>query len=90
MNLSKIIAMSSLAVLLVACGKSEPSKPAAVPSVEELAADPVRLRELRQQCKTDRPTMGDVLCNRSGRGDEPAFPATARCLIRRRRKPPKF
>ncbi|HPK33847.1 MAG TPA: entry exclusion lipoprotein TrbK, partial [Ottowia sp.] len=49
MNLSKIIAMSSLAVLLVACGKSEPSKPAAVPSVEELAADPVRLRELRQQ-----------------------------------------
>ncbi|MBS0436541.1 MAG: hypothetical protein JSR75_16910, partial [Proteobacteria bacterium] len=52
MNLSKIIAMSSLAVLLVACGKSEPSKPAAVPSVEELAADPVRLRELRQQCKT--------------------------------------
>jgi hypothetical protein len=32
--------------------------------VEELAANPERLKELRQQCKTDRPKLGDVLCNR--------------------------
>ena len=65
--------MSSLAVLLVACGKSEPSK-AAVMALEERLPDPVRLRELRQQCKTDRPTMGDVLYNQRWPGDEPAFP----------------
>jgi len=35
-----------------------------IPTVEELAANPERLKELRQQCKTDRPKLGDVLCNR--------------------------
>ncbi|MEE5092696.1 EexN family lipoprotein, partial [Xanthomonas euvesicatoria] len=55
-----------LAVMLSACGSSETPKQteADVPTVEELAANPERLKELRQQCKTDRPTMGDVLCNR--------------------------
>ncbi|HIE3983660.1 TPA: hypothetical protein ACXNHL_000380 [Serratia marcescens] len=32
--------------------------------MEELASNPERLRELRRQCKTERPAMGDVLCNR--------------------------
>jgi hypothetical protein len=53
-----------LVVALTACGPSEAPKQANVPTVEELAANPERLKELRQQCKTDRPTMGDVLCNR--------------------------
>ena len=53
-----------LVALLTACGPSETPKQANVPTVEELAADPVRLKELRQQCKTDRATLGDVLCNR--------------------------
>ncbi|HAS1000514.1 TPA: EexN family lipoprotein [Enterobacter cloacae] len=53
-----------LVLLLAACGPSETSEQAKVPTVEELAADPARLKELRQQCKTERPTMGDVLCNR--------------------------
>ena len=49
-----------LAIMLTACNPSEPPAPEAtdtanIPSVEELAADPDRLRELRQQCKTDRP-----------------------------------
>ena len=34
------------------------------PHFQGLVADPARLRELRRQCKTERPTMGDVLCNR--------------------------
>ncbi|CAM5509590.1 EexN family lipoprotein [Eoetvoesiella caeni] len=61
--------MKHLSVLLLvmglaACGQSEPPKPQPdAPTVEELAADPERLRELRRQCKTDRPHMGDVLCN---------------------------
>lgn len=58
-----------LASLLTACGQSEvaqkPADSAAnIPTVEELAANPERLKELRQQCKTDRPRMGDLLCNR--------------------------
>lgn len=53
-----------LAVLLAACGPSEAPKQANVPTVEELAADPARLKELRQQCKIDRATLGEVLCNR--------------------------
>ena len=54
-----------LVAALTACGPSDPPKQEAkVPTVEELAADPERLKELRRQCKTERPTMGDVLCNR--------------------------
>lgn len=58
-----------LVVALTGCGQSEtPQKAkgsdAGVPTVEQLAANPERLKELRQQCKTDRPKLGDVLCNR--------------------------
>ncbi|QNI00317.1 EexN family lipoprotein [Shewanella algae] len=77
-----------LIAMLTACNPSEPpdqeaTDAANVPSVDELAADPDRLKELRQQCKTDRPTLGDVLCNRVaeatrkrfyGDGDTPYTP----------------
>ena len=58
-----------LAAILTACGQSETPQKAIssepdIPTVEELAANPERLKELRQQCKTDRPKLGDVLCNR--------------------------
>ena len=54
-----------LVALLAACGPSEtPKKEVNVPTVEELAANPERLKELRRQCKTERPTMGELLCNR--------------------------
>ncbi|VBB11101.1 EexN family lipoprotein [Burkholderia stabilis] len=53
-----------LVAVLTACGQSETPKQAEVPTVEELAADPALLKELRQQCKTDRARLGDVLCNR--------------------------
>lgn len=52
------------AMVLTSCGQSQPPQSANVPTVEELAADPVRLKELRQQCKTDRAKPVDVLCNR--------------------------
>lgn len=61
----KQIAPFLLVAALSACGQSETPKQATnVPTVEELVADPERLRELREQCKTDRPRLGDVLCNR--------------------------
>jgi hypothetical protein len=70
MYLSKIVLLFSLA-LLASCGKSTP--PAPNETVESLAANPERLKELRQQCKTDRAKLGD----------EPrisASSAMARCL----------
>jgi len=60
----KSIIPALLIVVLTACGQSEAPQEANIPTVEELASDPVRLKELRQQCKTDRPNLGDVLCNR--------------------------
>ena len=61
----KQIAPFLLVAALSACGQSETPKQATnVPTVEQLVAVPARLRELRRQCKTERPTMGDVLCNR--------------------------
>jgi len=60
----KRIAPLLLIAALTACGQPETPKPANVPTVDELAADPEQLKELRQQCKTDRATHGDVLCNR--------------------------
>lgn len=54
-----------LVTVLTACGQSEAPKQADVPTVEELAGDRARLKELRQQCKTDRARLGDVLCNRA-------------------------
>jgi len=44
---------------LTACGQPEPSE-----TVESLAANPERLKELRQQCRLDRAKLGDALCNR--------------------------
>ncbi|WP_454557376.1 TrbG/VirB9 family P-type conjugative transfer protein [Paracoccus kondratievae] len=59
-----------LAAILTACGWNEAPENENVPTVEELASGPVRLKELRQQCKTDRATLGDVLCNRVQPGEE--------------------
>ncbi|MGH6647378.1 EexN family lipoprotein [Aquabacterium sp.] len=48
-----------LVVALTACGKPEPAE-----TVEALTANPERLKELRQQCKTDGAKLGDEFCNR--------------------------
>ncbi len=48
-----------LAVVLASCGKPAPTE-----TVESLAANPERLKQLRAQCKTDRAKLGDELCNR--------------------------
>lgn len=58
-----------LVASLTACDQSEAPQQvndseASIPTVEKLASDPARLQELRQQCKTDRAKLGDLLCNR--------------------------
>jgi conjugal transfer/entry exclusion protein len=54
----KMITTLMLAVLLAACGQSAPTE-----TVESLASNPERLKELRNQCKADRAKLGDALCN---------------------------
>lgn len=54
----KMITALMLAVLLTACGQSAPTE-----TVESLAANPERLKELRKQCKADHAKLGDALCN---------------------------
>ena len=79
-----------LAVVLTACGQSETPKQANVPTVEELAADPARLKELRQQCKTDRATLGDVLCNRVAEATRKRFYGDGKVPYTPPEEPPKF
>ncbi|CAM3843546.1 hypothetical protein EV679_3246 [Kerstersia gyiorum] len=83
-----------LAALLTACGQSEAPKPPVnqpeVPSVEELASNPERLRELRRQCKTERPTMGEVLCNRVAEATNKRFFGDGNVPYTPPETPPKF
>lgn len=80
---------------LTACGQSEtPQKAidsaARIPTVEELAANPERLKELRQQCKTDRPKLGDVLCNRVAEATRKRFYGDGNTPYTPPESPPKF
>ncbi|HCI5738313.1 TPA: EexN family lipoprotein [Klebsiella variicola subsp. variicola] len=79
-----------LAVLLTACGPTETPKQASVPTVDELAADPARLKELRQQCKTDRAALGDVLCNRVAEATRKRFYGDGKTPYTPSETPPKF
>ncbi|WP_372357083.1 EexN family lipoprotein [Xanthomonas sp. NCPPB 3443] len=79
-----------LVAVLTACGPSETPKPPNVPTVDELAADPVRLKELRQQCKTDRATLGDVLCNRVAEATRKRFYGDGNTPYTPSGTPPKF
>jgi len=60
----KILIPTLFAMVLTACGQSEVPQKANIPTAEELASNPARLKELRQQCKIERAKLGDVLCNR--------------------------
>ncbi|WP_374416117.1 EexN family lipoprotein [Ectopseudomonas oleovorans] len=80
-----------LVAALTACGPSEsPKQEANVPTVDELAADPERLKELRRQCKTERPTMGDVLCNRVAEATNKRFFGDGKVPYTPSETPPKF
>lgn len=50
----------TLAAATAACGQQAPS----ADTVEALAADPARLKELRARCKADHIGTGDALCSR--------------------------
>lgn len=79
-----------LLVAVTACGPSETPQQNDVPTVEELAADPPRLKELRQQCKTDRARLGDVLCNRVAEATRKRFYGDGKTPYTPPKEPPKF
>ncbi|ANF57904.1 EexN family lipoprotein [Halotalea alkalilenta] len=79
-----------LAVALTACHQSETPQQTDIPTVEELAADPERLKELRQQCRTDRPRLGDVLCNRVAEATRKRFYGDGTVPYTPPENPPKF
>lgn len=56
--MNKLFLLGAVVLALAACGK-----PAPIESVESLVADPVRLKELRAQCKTNHAKVGDAQCN---------------------------
>ncbi|MGC5833508.1 EexN family lipoprotein [Ralstonia pseudosolanacearum] len=74
-----------LAAVLVGCGKSEPTE-----SVESLAANPERLKELRQQCKTDRAKLGEELCNRVAEATRKRFYGDGNTPYTPPKEQPKF
>ena len=56
--------MNKIILLILIAGLASCGKSASTETVESLAANPARLKELREQCKTDRAKLGDELCNR--------------------------
>lgn len=76
------------ALALTACGEAD--KPAALPTVDELAADPARLNELRPQCKLDRAQLGDALCNRVAEATRKRFLGDGKVPYTPPKEPPKF
>lgn len=74
-----------LVAALAACGKSESTE-----TVESLAANPERLKELRQQCKTDRAKLGDELCNRVAEATNRRFFGDGKTPYNPPKESPKF
>ncbi|EEE05444.1 EexN family lipoprotein [Burkholderia multivorans] len=74
-----------LVAMLTACGKSQPSE-----TVESLAANPERLKELHQQCKTDRARLGDELCNRVAEATNRRFLGDGKTPYNPPKEAPKF
>lgn len=84
-----------LLALLAACDHPDSPQGASasganIPTVEELAANPERLKELRQQCKTDRPKLGDMLCNRVAEATNRRFFGDGKTPYTPPQQPPKF
>lgn len=83
-----------LALVLTACGQSETPTPTptptVLPTVDELAADPERLKALRQQCKVERARLGDELCNRVAEATRKRFYGDKTVPYTPPETPPKF
>jgi hypothetical protein len=81
----KTASLVFVCIALAACGKSPPSE-----TVESLAANPERLKELREQCKTDRAKLGDELCNRVAEATNRRFFGDGKTPYNPPKESPKF
>ncbi|HBP0505247.1 EexN family lipoprotein [Pseudomonas aeruginosa] len=79
-----------LAFALTACGQSDIPQQANLPTVEELASNPERLKELRQQCRVERAKLGDELCNRVAEATRKRFYGDGTVPYTPPENPPKF
>jgi len=79
-----------LATALTACGQSETPQRTNLPTVEELASNPERLKELRQQCRLERAKLGDELCNRVAEATRKRFYGDGKVPYTPPENPPKF
>lgn len=87
----KIIMFLPTMLLLAACDRPIPPTAVTTPeTVESLAANPERLKELRQQCKTDRVSLGDVLCDRVAEATRKRFYGDGTVPYTPSETPPKF
>ena len=55
--------MKKTCLLLLALALTACEKPAPTDTVESLAANPERLKEVERLCREDHAKMGDALCN---------------------------
>lgn len=79
------IMLFTLAVALTACSKAPPTE-----TVDTLAANPERLKVLREQCKTDRAKLGDELCNRVAEATNRRFMGDGKVPYTPSKDAPKF
>lgn len=79
-----------LVVVLTACGPAGTPEQADIPTVDTLASDPARLKELRQQCKLERAKLGDELCNRVAEATRKRFYGDGKVPYTPSKEPPKF
>lgn len=77
-------------LVLMACGQPDAPTPSALPTVDELAADPAQLKELREQCKLDRARLGDGLCKRVAEATRKLFYGDGNVPYTPPKEPPKF
>lgn len=75
----------TLALALAACGKQQPAE-----TVESLMDHPERLKQLREQCKTDRPKLGDELCDRVAEASKRRFLGDGKVPYSPPKESPKF
>jgi hypothetical protein len=77
--------LSIFMLALVACGPSVPAD-----SVQSLLDNPERLKALREQCKIDRATLGDALCNTVAEASRKRFMGDGKVPYTPPKEEPKF
>lgn len=84
-NLTATLTVASAALLLSACDKPLPTD-----TLQTLMADPARLRSLREQCKTERPKLGDQLCDQVAEATKLRYFGDGKVPYNPPRESPKF